>query len=276
MFSELQNTIDGKASLGQKSPYPTHYDKSLLFPISRALQRQAMKMPNDLKMFGFDVWNLYELFWLNQNGKPVRSHASLNVTSSSPHLLESKSVKLYLHSLNHERFLNAKEVSSRIEADIAEACHENIQIFMADENFHGIDQESEYRSVDDLDISVTTYQRAPELLKNNRGFSAGKLVSHVFKSHCLCTGQPDLGSIFIEYEGPTIDEAGLLAYLVSYRDHMGFSENCIEQIFVDILQRLSPQKLLVFGRFSRRGGIDINPYRSTHQLAFRNRRLIYQ
>ncbi len=275
MFTDLQNTIDVKAPLGQKSPYPTKYDKGLLFPISRATQRQAMKMP-DLKFFGFDVWNFYDLFWLNQKGKPQRGYASLSIPSSSPFLVESKSVKLYLHSLNHERFSSADEVSKLIERDISELCQEKVQVFMADENFHSIDNQSDYRLIDSLDITVEKYQRAPELLKIKPGFAQDKVVSHLFKSHCLCTGQPDLGSIFIEYEGSAIDEEGLLAYLVSYRDHMGFSENCIEQIFADMIARLAPTKLKIFGRFSRRGGIDINPYRCTHDIQFDNRRLIYQ
>lgn len=277
MYADLQNTVPKTAPLGQKSPYPKAYDKSLLEPIARAMQRSAMKLP-DIKFYGFDVWNAYELFWLNHKGKPVRAFASISVPSSSPFLCESKSVKLYLNSLNHERFETADEVLALIKNDLSEKCQANVDVIFAPKDLASFDAQSdkEFICLDDLDIEITTYNRSPELIRTSDEIGSLKAVSHLFKSHCLCTGQPDLGSIFIDYRGPRLDEKSLLAYLVSYRDHIGFSENCIEQIYADIFARTTPEKLTVFGRFTRRGGIDINPYRSSHELAFHNARLIYQ
>ncbi len=275
MYSDLQNTVPATAPLGQKSPYPQSYDKTLLEPIARAMQRSAMKLPAEIKFFGFDVWNAYELFWLDLKGKPVRAFASMVVPSSSPFLCESKSVKLYLNSLNHERFASAEDVVAVIKKDLSEQCQAPVEVVLNPHDLERFDEHS-YRCLDDLDIAINMYTRAPELIRTSNAPVHEKLVSHLFKSHCLCTGQPDLGSIFIEYSGPQIDNEGLLAYLISYRDHVGFSENCIEQIYADITERAKPDKLIVFGRFTRRGGIDINPYRATHEIPNHNTRLIYQ
>lgn len=238
-----------------------------------------MNIPKDFRLNGFDVWNAYELLWQNPRGKPMRACATFVVPASSPSLAESKSVKLYLNSLNHERFSGPDEVVRLITRDLSDICQHEIEVVMAPPSLAHLADESlsDYRLLDDLDIGFEQYQRAPELLTFDPNHMVDeKVVSHLFKSHCLCTGQPDMGSIFISYAGFKIDDGGLLSYLVSYRDHVGFSENCIEQIFVDIYQRIRPERLTVFGRFTRRGGIDINPYRSTHELLFHNSRLIYQ
>lgn len=278
MLTELQRTIHTDVPLGHKSPYPQQYDKSLLYPVQRNLQRQAMQFPN-IAFKGFDVWNAYELFWLDRRGKPVRTYATFVIPASSPNLCESKSVKLYLNSLNHEHFSSPEQVRDLIQRDLSDICQEKVEVMLGPDLLAHISEtpSNAYQCLDDLDIDIKKYQRAPQLLVADFNQPADeKLVSHLFKSHCLCTGQPDMGSIFIEYVGPKISNAGLLAYLVSYRDHVGFSENCVEQMFVDILERANPQKLLVFGRFTRRGGIDINPYRCTHEVVFHNERLIYQ
>lgn len=275
----LKDTLEEGVPLGQKSPYPTSYDKNLLFCVKRSAQRQAMNLGDNLVFLGFDVWNDYELFWLNHKGKPVRSYASFVVPADSPNLLESKSVKLYLNSLNHQRFLNEEEVRHLITKDFSNLCEANVKVIMTPHELSHVASPADlkYRCLDDLDIDIHHYQRTPELLKADQGtITEQKLVSHVFKSHCLCTGQPDFGSIFIDYVGPKIDDAGMLAYLISYRDHVGFAENCIEQIFFDIKRACSPHKLTIFGRFTRRGGIDINPYRSSHAIAYENTRLLCQ
>lgn len=279
MYSDLQGTVPSSAPLGQKSPYPKGYDKTLLQPIARSMQRHAMKLATNLTMCGFDVWNAYELFWLDMNGKPVRAFASFLVPSSSLYLCESKSVKLYLNSLNHEKFLSHDDAMTRIKNDLSEFCQAPVDVRLRPSELALFDGHinTNYRCLDDLDVAITAYQRDPSLLKVGTTQRLGeRVVSHLFKSHCLCTGQPDLGSIFIEYSGRHIDEASLLQYLLSYRDHAGFSENCIEQIFADISELASPEKLVVFGRFTRRGGIDINPYRATHEIPFHNARLVYQ
>lgn len=277
MLTELQKTIHESAPLGQKTPYPKNYDKGLLHPVSRQKQRDAMNLPKDIDFYGFDIWNAYELFWHDVKGKPVRACASFVIDAHSPNISESKSVKLYLNSLNHERFSSTGEVSSIIAKDLSEICQKNVEVHISPLSLHSFDSVTAYKSLDNFDIEFINYVRSPEILKIEKAtFVNEKLVTHLFKSHCLCTGQPDMGSIFIEYEGYKIDSASLLSYLVSYRDHVGFSENCIEQIFMDLMEHAQPSKLLVFGRFTRRGGIDINPYRSTHEIKFRNERLIYQ
>jgi 7-cyano-7-deazaguanine reductase len=278
-LTKLQSTVQSSAPLGQKSPYPKSYDKTLLFPVKRALQREAMGFPADIAFKGFDVWNAYELFWLNHKGKPIRSTATFLVPADSVNIAESKSVKLYLNSLNHEKFSNVDEVAHTIATDLSEVCQSQVNVVIAPTSLNEIvgNQSLKYRCLDELDVAIDHYERTPELLKiHDAAITEQKLVSHLFKSHCLCTGQPDMGSIFIDYVGPLIDEAGLLAYLISYRDHVGFSENCVEQIFVDLTERLQPQKLVVFGRFTRRGGIDINPYRASHEILSHNVRLVYQ
>ncbi len=280
MITDLQSTVPASVPLGQKSPYPKSYDKTLLEPVARARQRNAMKMPQDLKFFGFDVWNAYELFWMDHKGKPQRACATFVVPASSPNICESKSVKLYLNSLNHERFSSINEVEEVVINDISEICGAHVQLIMTPPHLAKFDEqiETEFRCLDHLDLAIERYQRDPSLLKLEEGgvVVAEKVVTHLFKSHCLCTGQPDMGSIFIEYTGPKICDESLLAYLISYRDHVGFSENCIEQIYADVFQIMKPERLTVFGRFTRRGGIDINPYRASHVIPFHNARLIYQ
>lgn len=279
MATELQQTISDSV-LGQKVPYPSCYDKKLLFPVERSKQRRAMNISPALIMKGYDVWNAYELFWLDLLGKPVRSYATFLIPSDSLNICESKSVKLYLHSLNHERFEHAEEVARVIAKDLSEICRMPIKVFMTPPSMTTMEDHSyqkTYWCLDHLNVVITTYERTPELITTASSVTVEeKLLSHLFKSHCLCTGQPDLGSIFIDYRGPQLNHEGLLAYLVSYRDHVGFSENCIEQIFVDVMERIRPEKLLVFGRFTRRGGIDINPYRANFDVPFQNLRLMFQ
>lgn len=269
-MTSLQQSV-GNAPLGHQTPYPTSYDNTLLFPVARAKQREAMGIALEWAFFGVDVWNAYELFWLNPRGKPVRSYATFTVDARSPYLAESKSVKLYLHSLNHQQFSTPEAVRQVIMRDLSSICGQAVHVTLLPTELTILSRTTpdDYVSLDELDVAITNYQRAPELLVCDTSTNVHeKLVSHLFKSHCLCTGQPDLGSIFVEYSGHQIDHQGLLAYLISYRDHVGFSENCIEQIFTDIYERMRPTKLAIFGRFTRRGGIDINPYRSTHAMPF--------
>lgn len=275
----LEKTVMPEAPLGQKSPYPRAYDKGLLFPVSRLDQRQAMGLPEDLVLFGFDVWNAYELYWLDMRGKPVRSVATIVVPVDSPNICESKSLKLYLNSLNHHRYASEDDVAKQIASDVSELCGVDVRVLLSQPELRIIDDIylSHFRLLDDLKIDIEHYRRRPELLwARDEQVVSERVSSHLFKSHCLCTGQPDMGSIFIEYTGPKLDDEGLLAYIISYRDHVGFSENCIEQIFADITLAVKPTKLSVHGRFTRRGGIDINPYRANHELPVSNCRLFFQ
>ena len=278
METPLQQTILPKAPLGQKSPYPKHYDRSLLFPVERDSQRKAMNFP-DLVFHGYDLWHADEVLWRNLKGKPVRAYGCFVAPANSKNLLESKSVKLYLNSVNHERFVSMEDLALMIGRDLSAISESKIHVFLAHRSFQQSDLSifADYRCLDDIDVEISHYHRTPELLSVD--FTANvvdKVASHVFKSHCLCTGQPDMGSIFVEYQGPKIDDAGLLQYLVSYAEHAGFSENCIEQIFVDILERAKPEKLTIHGLFTTRGGIRVNPYRSTHELLFDRARIFNQ
>ncbi|MCA9507830.1 MAG: NADPH-dependent 7-cyano-7-deazaguanine reductase QueF [Myxococcales bacterium] len=275
MKSHLQKTVSPNAPLGHKTAYPAGYDKSLLYPVKRDEQRQAMGFPQ-LSWQGVDIWNAYELAWLNLNGIPQRVLASFYVPADSLFLAESKSVKLYLNSLNHERFESSEQVKSLIEKDLSEVCQSLVKVLINPSELDRIESDSVFKCIDQQNIEVSLYQRSAELLSCEMQEQEEKLVSHVFKSHCLVTGQPDWGSIFIHYRGNFINHDNLLRYLVSYSQHSGFSENCIEQIFVDILERCKPSLLTVFGRFTRRGGIDINPYRTTHEIIPSNIRLSFQ
>ena len=279
MQTDLQRTLHPSAPLGQKSSYPSGYDKTLLHPVERRMQRQAMKIPENVEFKGYDVWNAYEILCRNLKGKPMRTLATFLVPANSRNLCESKSVKLYLNSLNHERFSSLDVVAHIIARDLSEICEAPVKAIMKPDSLFSIEnnfQES-FRCIDDIDIEINHYMRTPELLiPDFHTIIEDKIATHLFKSHCLCTGQPDMGSIFIDYDGPKIDDESMLSYLVSYSEHAGFSENCIEQIFIDIMTCAKPKKLCIFGRFTRRGGIDINPYRSTHDISFDNTRLFYQ
>lgn len=259
----LQQTITQHAPLGQKSPYPDAYDKTLLHPVERQMQRDAMGFPTDIVFFGGDIWNCYELSWLTLNGKPMRALASFTLPSTSTFLPESKSVKLYLNSLNNHRFSDVCELTKTIETDLSEVCRAPIIVQINPPTLAAFESFGTFYCIDELDIAIADYHYNKSLLKLSEDQKPvrDRVVTHVFKSHCLCTGQPDWGSIYIDYRGQQIDRESLLRYLISFHKHAGFSENCIEQIFVDLSLHCKPEYLMVFGRFTRRGGIDINPYR---------------
>lgn len=244
----------------------------------RSRQREVMGFPEGLSFLGTDIWNCYELSWLNNKGKPVRATASFLVPCSSPYLAESKSVKLYLNSFNHHCFGHESEVKKTIECDISEVCQAPVEVIMNPASLANmVPNSANFYCLDELDVAIDTYERNPGLLEVDPKIIANeRLFTHLYKSHCLCTGQPDWGSIFIDYEGPAINRASMLKYLISYYDHVGFAENCIEQIYVDIMKHANPKKLSIFGRFTRRGGIDINPYRSNIAMSLINDRLIFQ
>ncbi|WP_287741944.1 NADPH-dependent 7-cyano-7-deazaguanine reductase QueF [Diaphorobacter sp.] len=262
------------SQLGKASAYADQYDASLLFPIPRADKRAEIGIDGNAPFFGADLWTAFELSWLNLRGKPQVAIAHITVPCETPHIVESKSFKLYLNSFNNTRFASEAEVRARIRADVSEAVWRGaehpgtvgVTLLLPEafdrEPIHELDG----LLLDRLDVECTRYQPAPELLAahDDEAPVTETLVSHLLKSNCLVTGQPDWGSVQITYSGAQIDQAGLLQYLVSFRNHNEFHEQCVERIFMDIWTRCRPIKLAVYARYTRRGGLDINPLRTSH------------
>ena len=261
------NTPD-QSQLGKASGYVDEYDASLLFPIARADKRAELGIADTQPFFGAYMWTAYELSWLNLRGKPQVALAHITVPCESPHIVESKSVKLYLNSFNNTRFLDAREVRERIRADISAATGVGIGIKTIGPELFDREpiQEMDGLNLDRLDIECLHYTPAPELLfaEFDQAPVAETLTSNLLKSNCLVTNQPDWGSVQIAYSGPQINQEGLLQYLVSFRNHNEFHEQCVERIFMDVWTRCKPIKLSVYARYTRRGGLDINPFRCSH------------
>jgi len=254
------------SALGKSSPYRSEYDPSLLFAIPRQDKRDELGLHGALPFFGVDIWNAYELSWLNQRGKPQIAIASCMVPADSPMLIESKSFKLYLNSFNQTRLAGTDAVLELLRADLSAACGAPVQVTL-----HLPDAFERLRLgkfdgllLDRLDIEIDSYLPDPSLLRvvSAEAPVEETLVSHLLKSNCLVTGQPDWGSVQIHYVGSPIDQEGLLKYLIGFRNHHEFHEQCVERIFVDLQRHCRPQKLSVYARYTRRGGLDINPWRS--------------
>ncbi len=270
------NTPD-QSQLGKASAYIDQYDASLLFPIPRAGKRGEIGVSGAAPFFGADLWTAFELSWLNLRGKPQVALAHITVPCESVNIIESKSFKLYLNSFNNTHFADASEVLSRLRADVSEAVWRGgvvqssvgVRLIAADL----FDREPIYEldglNLDRLDVECTRYTPAPDLLKATADAPpvTEVLVSNLLKSNCLVTGQPDWGSVQISYTGAQIEQEGLLQYLVSFRNHNEFHEQCVERIFMDIWTRCKPLKLTVYARYTRRGGLDINPFRTSHPQA---------
>jgi 7-cyano-7-deazaguanine reductase len=263
----LQDTL----TLGKETDYPTGYNPGLLQAVPRQLGRQELQLSGALPFVGQDIWHAYELSWLNHKGKPVVALATFVVPFDSANLIESKSFKLYLNSLNQTRFSDLGKVYRLLKQDLSACAAANVDVTL-----HNVNELQPYQPtwiqgtcLDDLDIEVTQYQYQPELLqlRSNTGTNTGttdeKLFSHLLKSNCLITNQPDWGSVFIHYRGPAICHESLLRYIISFREHNEFHEQCVERIFTDIWQHCQPEFLAVYARYTRRGGLDINPLRSS-------------
>ena len=269
----MTNTPE-QSQLGKPAPGVDQYDPALLFPLPRGTKRAELGIAGDPPFFGADLWTAYELSWLTPRGKPQVAIAHVTVPCETPNIVESKSFKLYLNSFSNTRFGSADEVRDRIRADVSEAVWRGdgrqssvgMRLLMPDQFDREQVHELDGFGLDRLDIECTHYTPAPELL--SAAFDEQPvqevLVSNLLKSNCLVTGQPDWGSIQIRYSGPQIEQGGLLRYLVSYRNHNEFHEQCVERIFMDIRQRCRPVKLAVYARYTRRGGLDINPFRTSH------------
>jgi 7-cyano-7-deazaguanine reductase len=273
----MSNTPE-RSLLGKPAAYQDQYEPGLLYPIPRADKRQEIGIAGQPPFFGADLWTAYELSWLTPRGKPVVAIAHVTVPCETPNIVESKSFKLYLNSFTNSRFGSFDEVLARLRADLAEALWRDSgasagSIGVRLLAVHDFDQQQVHeldgQLLDRLEIECTHYTPEPDLL--TAAFDEQPveevLVSNLLKSNCLVTGQPDWGSVQVRYAGPQIDQGGLLRYLVSFRNHNEFHEQCVERIFMDIRRRCRPTKLAVYARYTRRGGLDINPFRTSHPIA---------
>ena len=257
--------------LGKTTEYRADYAPELLYPIPRQLKRDELGISADaLPFVGEDLWNAYEVSWLNPKGKPVVALASFRVPANSPKLIESKSFKLYLNSFNQTVFSDLAAVEDCLRHDLSAAAEAPVQVKI--EDLRGRPQVCvDYPQgvlLDDLDICCDTYQPTPALLATvDNEIIEETLYSHLLKSNCLVTGQPDWAMVVIRYRGQRIEHAGLLRYLVSFRNHNEFHEQCVERIYCDIQRQCQPQALSVYARYTRRGGLDINPFRSSGEFS---------
>lgn len=278
MILELEQGLE----LGKKSDYDTSYNPDKLFPIPRDAKRLEIGInPQELPFFGFDAWNHYEVSWLNAKGKPQVAIAELCYDCHSPNIIESKSLKLYFNSFNNTQFDSVSEIERCIKNDLSNSVQADVHVKvypLGSGVNNPIQTAFSGESIDDLDVACSVYSVDPTFLSTTKTVVEECLYSDLLKSNCLVTYQPDWGSVQIQYKGPKINREGLLQYIVSFRNHNEFHEQCIERIFIDILNRCKPQQLSVYGRYTRRGGLDINPYRTTHNanLSDKNIRLLRQ
>ena len=275
-----------QSQLGKATAYPDQYAPQTLFPIARQPQRSELGMTAGaaLPFTGADLWTGYELSWLNPRGKPQVALVQVAVPCETPCIVESKSFKLYLNSFSNSRFASADEVRQRIAEDVGAAVWQpvasvsqqasggappstvGVRLVLPEQFAAQTVQELEGLSLDRLDVECSDYQPAPHWLRADTAESAvtETLTSHLLRSNCPVTQQPDWGDIQISYSGAPIDQEGLLRYIVSLRNHNGFHEHCVERIFMDILRHCRPSRLTVYARYTRRGGLDINPLRTNH------------
>lgn len=257
--------------LGKTSLYPNTYDPAQLFPIPRQAKRDELGLQGSLPFFGVDIWNAYEVSWLNERGKPHIAIATFMIPADSPNIIESKSFKLYLNSFNQTRFDDQRAVVALLQRDLSATAGAGVQVALCEPAaFNSLHMgELSGLLLDRLDIEVVDRHPDPALLSalHDQATVEETLVSHLLKSNCPVTGQPDWGSVQIHYVGPPINQEALLKYLIGYREHNEFHEQCVERIFVDILRQCQPQKLAVYARYTRRGGLDINPWRSNFSVA---------
>ncbi len=262
------STAPEASPLGKAVAYAEHYDPSLLFPIPRQGKRDEIGIAEgSLPFVGEDIWNAYELSWLDLRGKPVVALAHFIVPAVSPKLIESKSLKLYLNSFNQTRLAGVDELVAILTRDLSAAAGAPVLVQVAPLATRPQRPMGYPKGIllDGLEIDVDLYTPEPALLTadSTREPVTETLYSHLLKSNCLVTGQPDWAMLVVRYTGAPIDREGLLRYIISFRQHNEFHEQCVERVFVDILRQCQPSALSVFARYTRRGGLDINPYRRT-------------
>ncbi len=258
--------------LGKDVKYKDFYDNSLLFPIKRSLNRNKIITQPELPFNGYDLWNCYELSWLNLKGKPEVRILHFVISANSEYLIESKSIKLYLNSFNNTKFTNEIQVLDLITKDLSSVSGLSVEVSMHPLDYYQKQPLSLFEGtlLDEIDVEIFDYEVNSDLLKID--FNATDnvieetLYSNLLKSNCLVTNQPDWASVQIKYKGRKINHASLLKYLISYRNHNGFHEDCIEHIFIDILENCKPQELTIYAKYTRRGGVDINPFRTNLKL----------
>ncbi len=267
-------------ALGEDTEYPDRYDPALLRGVARSLNRDDLGLTGELPFHGSDAWTAYEISWLDPLGKPRVAIGQFSFPCTSPNLVESKSLKLYLNGFNQTRMRSVGEVKGRIAEDLTGCAGAvvTVELLLPNEwhreGIEGLPGEC----IDDLPVEIDEYTLNPALLY---GAASGPMVtetlhSNLLKSNCLVTNQPDWGSVLVRYCGPRIDRAELLRYLISYRQHSEFHEQCVERIFWDVLHHCHPARLTVYARYTRRGGLDINPFRSNFETPPGNVRLARQ
>ncbi|MCA1929872.1 NADPH-dependent 7-cyano-7-deazaguanine reductase QueF [Rheinheimera sp.] len=279
-MTKIQTEQLSGLTLGQATAYIDHYSPELLQAVPRTLGRQAIGLAAELPFVGQDIWHGYELSWLNPKGKPMVALATFVVPFDTPNLIESKSFKLYLNSLNQSKFADISQLYRTMKTDLSACAGGPVQVTL-----HNVNELTAFqptwlpgRCIDDLDIEVEHYDYKPELLQLDPTGTLvdEKLHSHLLKSNCLITSQPDWASVYIHYKGKAIDHASLLKYLISFRSHNEFHEQCVERIYLDLWKLCEPEFLLVYARYTRRGGLDINPLRSSEACDQPNLRLTRQ
>lgn len=250
--------------LGKEVDYDADYDPALLCAIPRQPGRDALGLQTPLPFRGWDIWTAYELSWLNTHGKPLVACAEIRIPADSLNIVESKSLKLYFNSFNQHRFADAENVRVTITQDLT-AClgiEPLVKIVPPAQWLQGEQIDLSGECIDDLDIAIERYHPSPEMLKVGAAIVTETLFSRLLRSRCPVTGQPDWATVQIAYTGPVIDRAALLAYIVSFRLHQDFHEHCVERMFVDLQRHCSSERLSIYARYLRRGGIDINPFRT--------------
>ncbi len=267
--------------LGQATEYAEKYDPTLLQAVPRRLNRDELGITAQQPFsVGADIWTAYEISWLNEKGVPQVAIADVEIDYRSENLIESKSFKLYLNSFNQSKFRSFDEVQRIMQRDLQDCAQGEVKVRLNFLSFyqHAVIAELQGECIDQQDIEIHDYAFNPALLENCTGDLVVEetLVSHLLKSNCLITSQPDWGSIRIHYAGKQINREKLLRYIVSFRQHNEFHEQCVERIFCDLMRFAQPEKLTVYARYTRRGGLDINPFRSNFEAVPQNLRLARQ
>ena len=267
--------------LGQKTEYASQYDRTLLQPVPRALNRDGLGITqNQPFTIGADIWTAYEISWLNEKGLPQVAIADIYLDYQSQNLIESKSFKLYLNSFNQSKFADFNTVQQTMQRDLSECAQGDVKVRLNPVTVYDSQKIDHLQGdcIDEQDIEITSYEFNADWLKDcvSDEIVEEKLVSHLLKSNCLITNQPDWGTLHIHYVGRKIDHEKLLRYVVSFRQHNEFHEQCVERIFCDLMHYAKPEKLTVYARYTRRGGLDINPFRSNFENLPENLRLARQ
>ncbi|EEW78370.1 NADPH-dependent 7-cyano-7-deazaguanine reductase QueF [Haemophilus influenzae] len=267
--------------LGQKTEYASQYDRTLLQPVPRALNRDGLGITQKQPFtIGADIWTAYEISWLNEKGLPQVAIADIYLDYQSQNLIESKSFKLYLNSFNQSKFADFNAVQQTMQGDLSECAQGDVKVRLNPVAVYDSQKIDHLQGdcIDEQDIEITSYEFNADWLKDcvSDEIVEEKLVSHLLKSNCLITNQPDWGTLHIHYVGNKIDHEKLLRYVVSFRQHNEFHEQCVERIFCDLMHYAKPEKLTVYARYTRRGGLDINPFRSNFENLPKNLRLARQ